>query len=203
MLTKTFFAVGALLTQLVHGALQPPVDGYSVVDVQWSLPVDPSNPNGARESVTGTIEEAIAQMEAAHPGWNQTFTSNIKFADTHTLLTRDDNPVRDSWECNYKVNVGPANSVNIRDGARYLSAIDSPPPKNAPLGCGRVSCAYNSAIWWCNDNSFEYEITWKNIASSAWTLQDECSFWDGNTEKVCAWEKMQKKWKVYVLGASC
>ncbi|KAK4642117.1 hypothetical protein QC761_512170 [Podospora bellae-mahoneyi] len=92
MLTKTFFAVGALLIQLVHGAAEPPVFSYSVVKVKWSLPVDPNKPNGARDFVTGTIEEAIAQMDATHPGWSQTFTSNIQTVDLHALMARGSSP---------------------------------------------------------------------------------------------------------------
>ncbi|KAK4664595.1 uncharacterized protein QC763_512170 [Podospora pseudopauciseta] len=203
MLTKIFFAVGALLTQLVHGAAEPPVSSYSVVEVEWSLPVDPNKPNGAREFVTGTIEEAIAQMDAAHPGWSQTFTSNIQTVDPHALMARGSSPESQSVNCHLDSGKGAANCVDIRDGTRYLGSIDSPAPNNSPHSCGRVSCAYNSAIWWCNDNDSVKETTWKNMASSAWFLQDNCLYYERRTEKVSAQEFMKDEWNIYVTGDRC
>lgn len=42
----------------------------------------------------------------------------------------------------------------IEKGIAYLRGLNGKPGNGAgPGACGQVSCAYNSAIWWCNDVS--------------------------------------------------
>ncbi|KAK4171628.1 hypothetical protein QBC36DRAFT_350214 [Triangularia setosa] len=163
MVSKIFFALGVLHSQLVHSAVEPPVPGYSVVDV-----------DGSREFVTGHIQKAIGKIEAFHSGWNQTFNSKLMLAAPRTLVSRDDNPERKSYDCKFDSGNGTADCADIRDDARYLGSIDSPPPKKATKSCGL-----------------------------AWFLQNDCLFYSGNTEKIFARELMKAKWNVYVIDDSC
>jgi hypothetical protein len=42
----------------------------------------------------------------------------------------------------------------IRHGISYLNGVRGQPRNGpGPSNCGRVSCSYDSAIWWCNDVS--------------------------------------------------
>ncbi|VBB84436.1 Putative protein of unknown function [Podospora comata] len=154
MVSKIFCAIGAVLAQLAHGAVIAPIANYAVNEVEWNLPIDPNVPTSPREVVTGTVQEAIAKMEISYPGWTQNFTAGMNLTDpdtdpaSFTLATQDE---RESTHCDFDSGKGKAFCQDIRDGARYLGRIDSPAPRNQPRSCGRVSCAYNSAIWWCND----------------------------------------------------
>lgn len=51
-------------------------------------------------------------------------------------------------------NYDQAISSRIKEGIRYLRGVNGKPSNGpGPGNCGRVSCSYNSAIWWCNDVS--------------------------------------------------
>ncbi|CAP67483.1 uncharacterized protein PODANS_6_11385 [Podospora anserina S mat+] len=114
-------------------------DKYTVVDVQWDLLTDLNNPNSATVSVFGTIQEAVAQMEAQFPGWNATFQAQQPSYST--------------------VSDGTVSAAALYDRDYYLCGgrgkVTTAAPKNGPgpNNCGRVSCGYNAAIYWCNDVS--------------------------------------------------
>lgn len=40
----------------------------------------------------------------------------------------------------------------IKDGLKHLYGVEGE-PRNSPKSCGRVSCSYGAAIYWCNDVS--------------------------------------------------
>lgn len=50
-----------------------------------------------------------------------------------------------------------ANGNRIQDGINYLMGVGGQPSNGpGPGACGRVSCSYDAAIWWCNDVSTLY-----------------------------------------------
>jgi hypothetical protein len=56
------------------------------------------------------------------------------------------------WNCGYGDEGADVGA--IRNGIRYLRGLNGNPTNGAgPGNCGRVSCSYDSAIWWCNDVS--------------------------------------------------
>ncbi|CAP73377.1 uncharacterized protein PODANS_2_7610 [Podospora anserina S mat+] len=135
------------------------IAGYNIVDVSWDLPVKLDDPTSEIVTVTGTIEEAIAQMEAAYPGWNETFQAGIP---TDPMPTGDDTSFVSAGTAdeqpesiNCKVDYDGARTSKIWDGICYLRRLNTDPPKNGPGpgNCGRVSCSWKSAIYWCNDVS--------------------------------------------------
>lgn len=135
------------------------IAGYNIVDVSWELPVKLDDPTSEIVTVTGTIEEAIAQMEAAYPGWNETFQAGIP---TDPMPTGDDTSFVSAGTAdeqpesiNCKVDYDGARTSKIWDGICYLRRLNTDPPKNGPGpgNCGRVSCSWKSAIYWCNDVS--------------------------------------------------
>ncbi|KAK4225092.1 hypothetical protein QBC38DRAFT_422012 [Podospora fimiseda] len=54
----------------------------------------------------------------------------------------------------------------IEDGIRYLHGVGGRPTQGpGPARCMRVSCSWDSAIYWCND---------RNIADGAWVITQDC-----------------------------
>ncbi|KAK0672293.1 hypothetical protein QBC41DRAFT_353561 [Cercophora samala] len=102
-------------------------------------------------------------METDYPGWNATFMAQ----DPISAISSDKAGVPVKHDCNVPGD-GDADRLPIEDGITYLSrlsgtAMNGPGPEN----CGRVSCSYNSAIIWCNNNNFYKELQWKQIADAA------------------------------------
>ncbi|KAK4642769.1 hypothetical protein QC761_400515 [Podospora bellae-mahoneyi] len=70
------------LSGLVHGlpgiledpeAAGPP-SGYSIVPIEWDVPIDLNTPGSATVHLSGTIQDVVARMEEDYPGWNKTFS---------------------------------------------------------------------------------------------------------------------------------
>lgn len=50
---------------------------------------------------------------------------------------------------------GTASNRRIQEGIAYLGTVSGTPVEGpGPGACGRVSCSYGGAIYWCNDVSF-------------------------------------------------
>ncbi|KAK0659443.1 hypothetical protein QBC41DRAFT_287152 [Cercophora samala] len=198
----TIIASGLALASVAYGAPssldeQPDVSNYAIVPITWELPVKADDPTGATVTVTGTIEEAIAQMDASYPGWNETFQAHLPPPPTVdsnvvTLAALED---PESYIC--KVNQWKeAGQLSILRGIEYLRSLTGS-AKNGPGPgeCGRVSCSWTSAIWWCNDNDTEKEVGWNDIADGALYILQKCSR-DAQYVKGQAFYK--DKWNVIV-----
>lgn len=219
MWSSTIFAATALATFLkgVSSAPSPSTDeapngiaGYNIVDVSWDLPVKLDDPTSEIVTVTGTIEEAIAQMEAAYPGWNETFQAGIP---TDPMPTGDDTSFVSAGTAdeqpesiNCKVDYDGARTSKIWDGICYLRRLNTDPPKNGPGpgNCGRVSCSWKSAIYWCNDNLEEKELTWKQIGDGANSvLHGGCITGRSTYQRVKGQAFFKDNWNVLVRGDDC
>lgn len=93
-------------------------------------------------------------MDASYPGWNATFQARVTPppGDSASLDSTANLDDPDDIDCN--VDYKYAGKVTIVWGINYLRSITGK-PKNGPgpNNCGRVSCSWNSAIYWCNDVS--------------------------------------------------
>ncbi|KAK4198692.1 hypothetical protein QBC40DRAFT_298243 [Triangularia verruculosa] len=135
-------------------------DKYTVVAVQWDLPTSLNDPNSATVTVFGTIQQAVAQMESKYPGWNATFQNQPSSESTVSATTQYD---RSYYLCGEPwVKTG---WLAVKDGIAYLRKVKTAAPKNGPgpNNCGRVSCGYNAAIYWCND--VFYKDKWNVIVT--------------------------------------
>ncbi|KAK0701134.1 hypothetical protein B0T21DRAFT_300738 [Apiosordaria backusii] len=134
-----------------------------MVDITWDLPINVTDPNSATVSVTGTIEQAVAKMEADYPGWNATFMSQEPPSPPGVVKIFEP----DHYDCNVEGD-NMASQLPIWEGIEYLRKLnDTAKNGPGPENCGRVSCSYNSAIIWCNNNNFEKELRWKDIADAS------------------------------------
>ncbi|KAK4667786.1 uncharacterized protein QC764_0109740 [Podospora pseudoanserina] len=145
------------------------IGGYGMDPISWDLPVKVDDPTGATTTVTGTIEEVIAQMEARYSGRNATFPVLIPTTSAHiSAAAAAGDP--ESFTCD--VPFTKASNNQILDGIHYLwgmsgTAKNGPGPGN----CGCVSCSWWAAIYWCNDDDHEQEVRWKQIGNGAYYLR--------------------------------
>ncbi|KAK4675920.1 hypothetical protein QC764_506440 [Podospora pseudoanserina] len=205
---STIFAGFLALISAVHTAPtsldeQPgSVSGYSIVPISWNLPINLDDPTSATVTVTGTIQEAIAQMDASYPGWNATFQARVTPppGDSASLDSTANLDDPDDIDCN--VDYKYAGKVTIVWGINYLRSITGK-PKNGPgpNNCGRVSCSWNSAIYWCNDDTVEKELTWNDIADGASAVNEACKTNRGHDSKGRG--SYDDHWNVLVRGDVC
>ena len=161
-------------------ALSAPIDGYSVTELTWELEVDPINKPGQVTVFNGTVQNVVEQAVKINPNFlvdhgfkrpNDDDNATVVGHDGNTLSTATVEPDRHfchgRWE--------PGSSAHIKDGVEYLRRISGKPGQGpGPSSCGRVSCSWDSAIWWCNDvgymvqqyNRGSWCITWLTWDSS-------------------------------------
>lgn len=118
---------------------------YGVEEFSWSIEVAP----GQVEVLKGTIEEVYGQAAQINPNFrapsNGPTTSQLK---DRSLSKRN-------VICG---NFPAADKGRIQQGINYLNNLPAggrPTNGPGPGNCGRVSCSYNAAIWWCNDVRFD------------------------------------------------
>ncbi|KAK4194831.1 hypothetical protein QBC40DRAFT_343871 [Triangularia verruculosa] len=207
MFHKVFSAIAAFavfFTHLTRGvplASEAPFKGQKITNFEWRLPIDLKDPTSKTVTVTGTIQEAIDKMDAAYPGWNETFTGNLGHVTPGTSLSSSLD--HEQYFCNPDDGYDVAHINGILTGIDYLRELTTAAPENQPLGCGRVSCTLNSGIYWCNNNNFAKQVTWTEIGDSAYFLAYQCDVWNDITWLTSGEEFFKDKWSVYVTAAAC
>ena len=127
-------------------AIKAPIAGYGVAELEWEF--DTTDGSGPI-SVNGTIQEVQTFLEVEKPTLATAFIPDDKASlAKRTAFSRSD------VVCN---NFPAASSGVVAEAIRHLRGV-SGKPKNGlgPGNCGRVSCDYKAAIWWCNDVSSVY-----------------------------------------------
>jgi len=115
-------------------------------------------------TLNGTIQEVVSQLLDLNPDWTEDdFIFNSTDSEVETNRTAFNLTGRSPGDAIFRQKCfAPwtnAFSNDIGDGINYLYGLDSKlknsPPGNGPGpgNCGRVSCSWESAIWWCNDAS--------------------------------------------------
>ncbi|KAK0672294.1 hypothetical protein QBC41DRAFT_299781 [Cercophora samala] len=195
MLSLITLAASALaLFGVAHG---------SISDFTWTLPVNLTDPNSATVSITGTIERAVAKMEADYPGWNATFMARGPPPPSDGNNRDDQEPPQvGTFNCRPK-GEDFASRGAIRAGIQYLRKVPGTAKNGAgPDNCGRVSCSWNSAIIWCNQDDVEKEVEWNQIADGARDISYKCLF-DVHVNVVRGHVDYDDKWGVIVRKDTC
>ncbi|KAK9368507.1 hypothetical protein V1509DRAFT_623119 [Lipomyces kononenkoae] len=94
----------------------------------------------------------------------------------------------------------------IFDGINYLYGVSGQPVNGpGPGNCGQVSCSWNSAIWWCNDNPTTYALgSFGDIANLASDVVQKCSYCNaGAYFPVAGQQFTDQDWNVIVRDGSC
>ncbi|KAK4094685.1 hypothetical protein Purlil1_1290 [Purpureocillium lilacinum] len=147
-----FLTTAAILISQGY-ALTPPLDKYDVFTPQWEIELAPGGPLVV---LNGTVQEVHAELLKLNPSWDTDFAgvyasgSTDDRANLHEMEKRTD--FRDSaYNCFGRW--GRASAHSIWEGITHLRKVPGRPGNGAgPGNCGRVSCSYSSAIWWCNDS---------------------------------------------------
>lgn len=134
---------------------------------QWEIEVFPGEApvvlNGTVEEVMHEIgnlnpdladsihAEAVADMEA--------MAANIGTEATDALQKRTDFHGSKTICGGGSYGWRSCRDATIQSGISYLRKLKGRPGASpGPGACGRVSCSYDAAIWWCNDVSFHDRI---------------------------------------------
>jgi len=101
------------------------------------------------------VQQVHEQLLQINPQFEQEFNITKRSASLSTRTSTVDSRVGRLGKRQLLCNIFPtADKETIQDGIDYLrgvpgTATNGPGPGN----CGRVSCSWDSAIWWCNDVS--------------------------------------------------
>ncbi|KAK3398424.1 hypothetical protein B0T20DRAFT_392825 [Sordaria brevicollis] len=60
----------------------------------------------------------------------------------------------------------------VNDNISWLEGVKGE-PVNRPHSCGRIACSHDTAVYWCNNNWFEYGLpSYKVIADAVRNIRD-------------------------------
>ncbi|CAN9422000.1 unnamed protein product [Alternaria alternata] len=167
---RTGFAFALLFAAKVF-ALEAPIAGYSVEPFEWEV----DTPDGI-SLINGTLEDVQAET-SKYPDF--AIRSDNTVATDAELKKRTDFSNARAICGNYPE--APSRQINSR--INYLRGLSGRPSNGpGPGACGKVSCAYRSAIWWCNDaTSTKTLSSWGSIADGAREIVDRCQHtFEGN-----------------------
>ncbi|KAK3986178.1 hypothetical protein QBC44DRAFT_248763 [Cladorrhinum sp. PSN332] len=163
------------------------IPGYEVVPLVWEMETSPGGPtvylNGTVEEVYSQLLEINPQYETLYGTIEQNAEKNIKARSEQQQqeqLNIESREYRDWTDCTIN-NWEWASMVRIEQGIRYLQGVSGRPTLGpGPARCSRVSCSYDSAIYWCNDNTHEFSLnTFRDIANGAQVIINDCTPYRG------------------------
>ncbi|KAF6795050.1 hypothetical protein CSOJ01_13509 [Colletotrichum sojae] len=162
----------------VH-AITAPIEGYGVWIPQWDFEVTPGGPHIV---LNGTVEQVLDQLHSSNPKLLATFNLNLQ--DEGALSVRDETDPLPLDHFGSICHEQPAGNVKAWwEGIKYLEKVPGRPVNGpGPGQCGRVSCSYNTQIWWCNDVSVDTKTktlsTFRHIANGAQAAYNDCTDWE-------------------------
>jgi len=109
---------------------------------------------GPAISVNGTIQDVVARLTEIYPpyeAWLQDAISQDQLGEPYLL---DKRYMVKAYTCKMPMSDRPTETKRVREGVQYLRRVEGKPQRGpGPKSCGRVSCSWNAAIYWCNDVS--------------------------------------------------
>ncbi|KAL4791934.1 hypothetical protein BDV19DRAFT_282662 [Aspergillus venezuelensis] len=163
-------------TALVVNSLIPPIEGYTIWEPEWEVEVAPNTTIVAR----GTIEQVRTQLSKINPRWeaDNKAKREAATADVVELTKRTDFVTDGRVDCGGRWE--RTRWERIHDGIEYLRSVPGQPTNGpGPGACGRVSCSYGGAIWWCNDNTTPKTLAgYGSIADGAQAIMDKCRYYE-------------------------
>ncbi|KAI3332150.1 hypothetical protein HD806DRAFT_184132 [Xylariaceae sp. AK1471] len=174
-------AIGAAIDGLPKGmsvrSLLPA--NYTIKPITWTGPIVPG---GENYSFQGTVQEVFAQANAIRAKLGFPLEPHPTSNTNTTVFSRnEDSLTARQWDkdiCNVGL-PGSAAAHIIDDGIKFVSKSTADCSLGAGPGtCGRISCSYNAAIYWCNDNN--HQASWKchDFATFAKSVRNHCTWTD-------------------------
>lgn len=133
---------------------QSPIPGYGIQEITWNL----ETTSGTTVNFTGTIQQVMETAKKQNidlkQNPNASSSSSIQLAQKGTSSDDDFHAAGQSADACDVWNQSLARVDKIQDGIKYLRGVTGKPSMGpGPGNCGRVSCSWNAAIYWCNDVS--------------------------------------------------
>ncbi|KAK9368505.1 hypothetical protein V1509DRAFT_653086 [Lipomyces kononenkoae] len=185
------------------GLPNPPKDGYGVEELSWKVEVFPGQ---AHHVLNGTIQHVYNQVMEINPGFQLKPNSAVKKRqDASRVSPLKKRQTLTNYYCD---NFPPAQCGPIADGINYLIGVSGQPVNGpGPGNCGQVSCSYDSAIWWCNDNPTTYTLaSFIDIAALAQDVVNDCAYGDclvSFAPTVAGQQFTDQDWNVIVRNGIC
>ncbi|KAK3402525.1 hypothetical protein B0T20DRAFT_449583 [Sordaria brevicollis] len=148
-----------------------PVPSYGIEDITWEI----VTASGTTVNITGTVEQVFQYAEKKNIAFKQ--ISDVPPPSTLDDLTKNRwDPSVHRLMCFKNDNL--ADLEAIERGIKYLNKIPGKPVNGpGPGNCGRVSCSWNSAIYWCNnDTEVKTLDSFRAIADGAQFVLNNCPF---------------------------
>ncbi|KAL3456839.1 hypothetical protein BJX64DRAFT_293689 [Aspergillus heterothallicus] len=154
--------------------------------------------DGPELVLNGTVEEVYAQLTHINPNYD---------SDWADVSNPEDTNVDDSRAMAYTLHCTPNLAVPgnyIKEGIKYLRKVRGKPKLGAgPNKCKRVSCSYNSAIFWCNDDNKPRSLpSFNNIADGAQVILSKCGH-DSSKERFAGALHHPDLWRAVVQKDKC
>jgi hypothetical protein len=135
-------------------AIEAPIEGYEVVDLTWEVEYE----HGKTTLLNGTAQQVHSQLLQLNPDFEAQFGTVEEIAAINMARYADeDQSMPEKRDSNVCGGGGRWTATHCRlatNNANYLYGVPGRPTNGpGPGACGRVSCSYQSAIWWCNDVS--------------------------------------------------
>lgn len=134
-----------------------PIPGYTIEDIVWKVQTFPGRPHVL---MSGTVQSVFNQLRYANPNFEADFGINLATSNLNASHSEKNNvPLPNITQEHYDVlrhdcfGAWPSASLpRIQEGISYLRGLPGQPSEPpGPMACGRVSCSWDAAIWWCND----------------------------------------------------
>ncbi|KZL67480.1 hypothetical protein CI238_01014 [Colletotrichum incanum] len=158
---------------------------------------------GVNVVLNGTIEQALAELKQINPNYSPFSSALHEPISSLRKRQRHETYQRDSVLCN-NPNWGLVHVVASQVGIDYLKAVKGQPSAGpGPGNCGRVSCGYMTAVWFCNDNTHDITIeSFYELAEMAAIIQYYCAIGRRTDFNGQAFHQTDN-WNVVLGGAAC
>ncbi|OJJ65329.1 hypothetical protein ASPSYDRAFT_101855, partial [Aspergillus sydowii CBS 593.65] len=145
-------------------------------------------------TVRGTLQDVRAEALKHNPNWGRDYPPvAIDFDDDNVDVNVDGTQVKRDTTApsggktinakraaqDFHIDCGRFESVEWMEALHevgYLHSVDGKPTNGPGFGaCTRVSCAYNTAVVWCNDDPYKKSLTsFSQIADGAMAILNKC-----------------------------
>ncbi|CEJ87469.1 hypothetical protein VHEMI04425 [[Torrubiella] hemipterigena] len=129
--------------------------------------------DGPTLKLEGTIQEVHKQLVEI----NHNYDTDFNLGAASDKAARDLSKRTDFSHSHTICGNFPGTTVDhLGQGISYLRGVGGRPSMGGRGTCGRVSCSYNTAIWWCNDDAGVKTLaSFGSIADGAQWVWNKCA----------------------------
>ncbi|KAM7195541.1 hypothetical protein V8F20_007437 [Naviculisporaceae sp. PSN 640] len=182
-------------------------EGFKVSPIYWKGVLEEGKPEVELSGYS--FEEIEAEAKALNPAYTIFAKDGVAPGPAYNESTSHEGlSTRQTFttNCNQPSSWYPARNWNaVWDGVAYLQGITGNCRANPGPGfCTRVSCSYNSGIWYCNDNNVEHWEPCRWIGDVAGGIANKCNYYETNSRQVVHGQAFDRRnWNTIVAGATC